>query len=220
MSTLGIFIADGHQMFIDGLKVLINAQSDMKVVGEADDGRKAWRRIRDISPDVVILDVSIPVLNNINVITLIKRVCQDVKILSLTATENKVNLRQTLEAGANGYIHKKANFNELKSAIRLVATGGIYLSSGLAANEIFSGNKLRGRQNGNLSQREKEVLLLVAWGYGNKEIASDLNICVKTVESHKKHVLEKLDLNSRSDIVRYAFNKGWLQECPVNDSPA
>ena len=155
MSTISIFIADGHQMFIDGLKTLINAQSDMKVIGEADDGRKAWRKVRDYSPDVVILDVSIPVLNSINVIALIKRVCKNVKILSLTATDNKICLRQTLEAGANGYIHKKADFNELKSAIRLVATGGIYLSSGLAANEIFNSKQTARQAKRQLEPKRK-----------------------------------------------------------------
>ena len=219
MSTLKVFIADGHQMFIDGLKNLINAQSDMKVIGDANDGRKAWREVRDNIPDVIILDVSIPVLNSIHVISLIKRVCQNVKILGLSTSDNKIYLRQTMEAGASGYILKQASFNELTVAIRLVADGGIYLAPGLATGEFFNGHKLRGTQNGRLSEREKEVLLLVAWGFGNKEIASDLNICVKTVETHKKHIMEKLELNGRSGIVRYAFNQGWLQKCPVNVFP-
>ncbi len=216
MSKIKIIIADGHQMFVDGLKNLINTQPDMNVVGEADNGRKAWRKVRDYAPDVIILDVSISVLNCIHVIALIKRVCKDIKIIGLTANKNKIHMRQTLEAGASGYILKNASFNELAAAIRLVAAGGIYLSPGLATEEFFNGQKLRGRQNGVLSRREQEVIRLVAWGYTNKEIAADLKICVKTVESHKKHILEKLELNGRSDIVRYAFKQGWLQEYPGN----
>ncbi len=203
-------------MFVDGLKNLINTQPDMKVVGEADNGRKAWRKVRDCMPDVIILDVSISVLNAVHVIALIKRICKDIKIIGLTATNNKIHMRQTLEAGASGYILKDASFNELAVAIRLVAAGGIYLSPGLATEEFFNGQKLRGRENGALSPREKEVLRLVAWGYTNKEIAADLKICVKTVESHKKHILEKLELKSRSGIVRYAFKQGWMEEHPGN----
>lgn len=215
MKTFSIFIGDKNQMFIDGLKVLINSQPNMKVIGTARDGRSTWRKVRDCCPDIVILDVSIPKLNNIHVISLIKRVCQKVKILSLSSTDNKPYLRQTLEAGASGYVLKQASFSELAVAINLVAAGGIYLAPGLATNDFFNHRKLRGRPSNGLSEREKEVLRLVAWGFGNKEIASDLNICVKTVESHKRHIMEKLNLDNRSGIVRYAFNQGWMQECPT-----
>lgn len=219
MSTLRIFLADGHNMFIDGLKCLLNAQPDMKVIGEADNGRTAWRKVRDILPDIVIMDVSIPILNGIQATSLIKRVCKNVKVVALSGHDHKVYFRQIIEAGASGYVLKKSDAAELLTAIRLVSAGAFYLAPSLDVDALLLRNKPRGYNYGALSDREKEVLRLVAWGFGNKEIASDLNIGVKTVETHKKHIMEKLDVNSRAGIVRYAFNQGWMQDCPFKSIP-
>lgn len=201
---------------LDGLKALINAQPDMKVVGEADNGRTAWRMVRDLLPDVVIMDVAMPNLNGVKTTSLIMRVCKNVKVLALSAFDDKTYLRQSLEAGASGYMLKQAAADELIKAIRIVASGGVYLDPSMAGKIVdgFIGRgKLRGaKQNSTLSEREKEVLRKVALGYTNKEIAADLDISVKTVETHKTHIMEKLSLKSRADMVRYALHQGWLQD--------
>jgi DNA-binding NarL/FixJ family response regulator len=188
----------------------------MKVVGEADNGRTAWRIVRDLLPDVVVMDVSMPSLNGVKATSLIMRVCKNVKVLALSAFDDKAYLRQLLEAGASGYLLKQAAADELIKAIRIVASGGVYLDPSLAGKVVdgFVGRgKLRGaQQNSALSEREKEVLRKVALGYTNKEIAADLDISVKTVETHKSHVMEKLSLKSRADLVRYALAQGWLQD--------
>lgn len=201
---------------LDGLKALINAQPDMKVIGEADNGRTAWRKVRDLLPDVVVMDVSMPNLNGVKTTSLIMRVCKNVKVLALSAFDDKAYLRQLLEAGASGYMLKQAAADELIKAIRIVAAGGVYLDPSLAGKIVdgFIGRgKLKGaQQSGALSEREKEVLRLVALGYTNKEIAADLEISVKTVETHKTHIMEKLNLKSRAEMVRYALEQGWLQD--------
>ena len=215
-SKLRIVIADDHAIIREGLKTLVNAQDDMEVVGEADNGRTAWRLARELEPDVVVMDVSMPVLNGIRATTLIKRVCQNVKVLVLTIHEDQGYLRQLLEAGASGYVLKNAAAEELINGLRVVASGRVYLDPTQAGKVVsgFVGRKgvKGGVSSTTLSARETEVLRLVAWGYANKEIGSQLNISVKTVETHKSHVMEKLGLKSRADFVRYALHQGWLEE--------
>ena len=216
MSTLRVLLADDHVMMREGLKSLVNAQADMEVVGEAGDGRVALSKARELQPDVVVMDISMPELNGIQATGRLKSCCQKSKVLVLTAYDDSGYLRQLLEAGASGYVLKKAAAEELVKAIRVVASGGVYLDPTLAGR-VVSGyvgrKKLRGAPpNTELSEREEEVMRLVAWGYTNKEVAAYLNISVKTVETHKTNLMEKLDLNGRSDIVRYALRRGWLSE--------
>ena len=215
-NKLRIFLADDHSIMREGLRSLVNAQPDMEVVGEADNGRTAWRQARELEPDVIVMDVSMPVLNGIKATILIKRLCKNVKVLVLTVHEDQGYLRQLLEAGASGYLLKKAAADELVTGIRVVAAGGVYLDptqTGKVVGGFISKKGQRsGGSSGDLSARETEVLRLVAWGYTNKEIASQLNISVKTVETHKSNVMEKLGLKSRSDFVRYALHQGWLEE--------
>ena len=216
MNTLRILLADDHVVMREGLRSLINSQPDMDVVGEADNGRAALLKVRELQPDMIVLDVSMPELNGIQVTERVKRICQRIKVLVLTAHDDSGYLRQLLEAGASGYLLKKAAAEELINAIRVVAAGGVYLDPTLAG-KVVSGyvgkSRLRGETQGNeLSEREAEVLRLVAWGYTNKEIAAYLSISVKTVESHKANLMEKLGLKSRVEIVRYALRQGWLRE--------
>ena len=215
-NKLRIFLADDHAIMREGLRSLVEAQPDMEVIGEADNGRTAWRQAKELQPDVVVMDVSMPVLNGMKATTLIKRVCQNVKVIVLTVHEDQGYMRQLLEAGASGYMLKKTAADELVKGIRVVAAGGVYLYPAQAGKVVggFIGKKgLRGAgSRTDLSDRETEVLRLVAWGYTNKEIASQLNISVKTVETHKSNVMEKLSLKSRSDFVRYALHQGWLEE--------
>lgn len=216
MNSLRIFLADDHTVMREGLKSLVNAQADMEVIGEADNGRTALQKARELQPDVVIMDVSMPELSGIKVTEQLKRSCQKVKVLVLTAHDESGYLRQLLQVGASGYVLKKAAAEELINAIRAVASGGVYLDPTLAGKVVtgyVGSRRLKGTAQGNhLSEREAEVLRLVAWGYTNKEIGSYLTISVKTVETHKANILEKLDLRSRVEMVRYALRQGWLRE--------
>jgi DNA-binding NarL/FixJ family response regulator len=216
VNTLRIFLADDHVVMREGLRSLVNAQSDMNVVGEAGNGRAALLQARELQPDVIIMDVSMPDLNGIQVTERLKRACQKIMVLVLTAHDDSGYLRQLLEVGASGYVLKKAAAEELIKAIRVVAAGGVYLDPSLAGKVVGgylskgrSGNKPRGNE---ISEREAEVLRLVAWGYTNKEVAGYLRISVKTVETHKANLMQKLDLKSRVEVVRYALRQGWLRD--------
>ena len=216
MNTLRIFLADDHVVLREGLRSLVNAQSDMMVVGEAGNGRAALQQVREIQPDVVIMDVSMPELNGIQVTERLKRAYEKIMVLILTAHDDSGYLRQLLEVGASGYVLKKAAADDLIKAIRVVSAGGVYLDPSLAGKVVggYLGKRgLRNNPAGNeISEREAEVLRLVAWGYTNKEVAGYLGISVKTVETHKANLMQKLDLKSRVEIVRYALRQGWLHE--------
>lgn len=216
MNTLRIFLADDHVVLREGLRSLVNAQADMNVVGEADNGRAALLKARELQPDVVVMDVSMPDLNGIQVTERLKRDCQKITVLVLTAHDDSGYLRQLLEVGASGYVLKRAAAEELIKAIRVVAAGGVYLDPSLAGKVVggyLGKRRLGGKPQGNdLSEREAEVLRLVAWGYTNKEVAGYLRISVKTVETHKANLMQKLDLKSRVEMVRYALRQGWLRE--------
>ena len=216
MNTLRIFLADDHVVLREGLRSLVNAQSDMMVVGEAGNGRAALQQVRELQPDVVIMDVSMPELNGIQVTERLKRAYEKIMVLILTAHDDSGYLRQLLEVGASGYVLKKAAADDLIKAIRVVSAGGVYLDPSLAGKVVggYLGKRgLRNNPAGNeISEREAEVLRLVAWGYTNKEVAGYLGISVKTVETHKANLMQKLDLKSRVEIVRYALRQGWLHE--------
>jgi DNA-binding NarL/FixJ family response regulator len=216
VNTLRIFLADDHVVMREGLRSLVNAQADMDVVGESDNGRTALQMARELQPDVIIMDISMPDLNGIQVTERLKRVCQKIMVLVLTAHDDSGYLRQLLQVGASGYVLKKAAAEELIKAIRVVAAGGVYLDPSLAGKVVggYLGKcRLGSKPLGNdISEREAEVLRLVAWGYTNKEVAGYLRISVKTVETHKANLMQKLDLKSRVEIVRYALRQGWLRE--------
>ena len=215
MSKLKILLADDHQVLRDGLKMLINAQADMEVVGEAGDGLAACRQAKDSAPDVAVVDVSMPQMGGARATERIKRECPQVKVIALTAQEDRSYVSQLLEAGASGYMLKVAASEDLINAIRVVAAGGIYLDPAVADKVLESyrrGKPPKGASQGaKLAQREEEVLRLIAEGYINKEIAARLSISAKTVETHKARAMEKLGLHSRAALVRYALDQGWLQ---------
>jgi two-component system response regulator NreC len=216
VTKLRIFLADDHAVLRDGLKALVNAQADMEVVGEADNGRTAWLKVKELLPDVVVMDVSMPELNGVQATEILKRECPDVKVLALTAYKDKAYLDQLLKVGALGYVLKMSAAKELIEALRMVAAGNVYVDQEMT-EKITEGyvrtQALRGvtRQR-ELTSREEQVIRLIAQGYANKEIASQLEISVKTVESHKTNVMEKLELKSRTEIVRYAVRQGWLHD--------
>jgi two-component system response regulator NreC len=214
-AKLNIFLADDHAVVREGLKALINAQPDMEVIGEADNGRDALRQARDCRPDLVVMDISMPEMKGDVVTEQLKRECPEIKILALSVHEDKSYLRELLEAGASGYVLKRAAAAEMIQAIRIVAAGGVYLDPQMAGKVVGSFVRkapLRGEIAGSeLSEREAEVVRLIAQGYTNKEIAVRLDLSVKTVETYKARSMEKLGLDSRAEIVRYALEQGWLQ---------
>lgn len=215
MKKLRVFVADDHAVLRDGLKALVNTQPDMEIVGEADNGQATCDKARELMPDVLLMDISMPELNGVAAAELIKQECPSIKILVLTAYKDRGYLDRILKVGASGYVLKLSAADELIEAIRLVAAGRTYLDPEMA-DRIADGyvqSQLKGElRRKELTRREEEVLRLIAQGHSNKEIGKQLNIAVKTVESHKANLMEKLELKTRTEIVRYALRQGWLQE--------
>ena len=216
MTKLRIMLADDHETVREGLKMLVNAQDDMEVVGFAGDGREAVARAQELLPDVLVMDISMPKLNGLKATLKLKEVCPQMKVLTLSRHADDGYVRELLGAGACGYVLKQSASVELIHAIRAVAAGGKYLDPKLAAKvmDSYSGcpTALRGESKGNLSDRESEVLRHIALGYSNKEIAARLSLSVKTIEVHKANAMRKLKITSRIDLVRYAIFQGWLED--------
>lgn len=216
MSKLRILLAEDHETIRDGLKLLINSQPDMEIVGEADNGRVALHLAQELLPDVVVMDVSMPELNGLQATRKLKQKCPQVKVLTLTRHTDDGYLQQLLQAGASGYVLKQSKSAELLRAIRIVVAGQTYLDPAIAEKALAqfrSGKPVRGAApEADLTGREAEVLRLIAWGYINKEVAARLNLSVKTVEAHKANGMRKMGMKSRVDIVRYALLQGWLQD--------
>jgi len=216
MTDLRIFLADDHAVVRAGLRALIDAQPGMQVIGEADNGLTACQRATELKPDIVIMDASMPHLNGAQATGQLKRDCPEIKVLTLTVHEEIGYLRQLLEAGASGYVLKRSAADELIHAIRVVARGGVYLDPHLTGRVVTGFIRKESIRDAlhqtDLSERETEVLRLIGRGYSNKEIAVQLGLSIKTVETHRSRSMEKLDLHSRVEIVRYAMQQGWLDQ--------
>ena len=212
---LRVLLADDHAMLREGLAMLIDAQDDMEVVGQAANGREAVQLAKTLNPDIVVMDVSMPELGGAEASEQIRDSCPDVRVLALTRHADQGYLRRLLQAGASGYVLKKSAADALINALRVVASGGTYLEPTLAGavveRALGSPGKVR-QDRDMLTLREEEVLRWIAWGRSNKEIAASLAISIKTVESYKASATQKLGLRSRSDIMRYALARGWLAE--------
>ena len=213
---LRILLAEDHQTVREGVKLLVNAQPDMEVVGEAGDGEIAIKEAERLDPDIILMDISMPNLNGLKTTRRLRRQNPDIKILTLTRHTDDGYLQQLISAGANGYVLKQSAPTELINAIRAVAAGKAYLDPSLT-QRVMGGYvnrtaSLRGENKGDLTERETEVLRLISLGYSNKEIAAQLDLSVKTIETHKTNAMRKLGISSRIDIVRYAILKGWLQD--------
>ncbi len=216
MEKLRIMLAEDHLTVREGIKLLINSQPDMQVIGEVGDGIAAVREAQKLTPDIVVMDVSMPKLNGLKATRKLKTASPDVKILTLTRYTDDAYLQQLIQSGASGYVLKQSAPTELIRAIRTVADGKNYLDPALT-EKMFGGfvNRslaLRGQSKSSLTERESEVLRYIALGYSNKEIADLLQVSVKTIEAHKANGMRKLDMHSRIDIVRFAILQGWLEE--------
>ncbi|HSI06704.1 MAG TPA: response regulator transcription factor [Myxococcota bacterium] len=212
-----ILVADDHAILRSGLRMLINTQSDMEVVGEAVDGEEAIRRVGELDPDIVLLDLSMPGMGGIRALEVIRERYPRTRVLVLTMHDEYAYVRSVLAAGGAGFVVKRAADAELLSAIRTVSQGRSYIDVSLASTgsleEIV--NPKAGDRDGawrdvRLSQREREVLTSVAHGYTNQQIADSLGLSVKTVETYRARVAEKVGLKNRADLVRYALDAGLL----------
>jgi DNA-binding NarL/FixJ family response regulator len=214
MSKLRIVLADDHAIVRAGLKAVIGGHPDMEVVGEAANGMAAVERTSELHPDVVVMDVSMPDVNGVEATREIRRRWPGVRVLALTVHEDRSYLRDLTEAGASGYVLKRSAAEDLVHALRVVARGDMYLDPAVTAVLLGRLSRPRGTADSSvdLSEREAEVLLLIAQGLSNKEIAARLRISVKTVETYKARSMEKLGLSGRADIVRFALQKGWLHD--------
>jgi two-component system, NarL family, response regulator NreC len=213
MTKLRVILADDHGVVREGLKRLIDAEPDMVVVGEASDGAEAVEKALMLSPDVAVLDVSMAGVNGAEATRQLRVCCPATRILALTVHEDTSYLRELLDAGAFGYVLKRAASDELIRAIRAVASGGVYVDPRIAGKLVSTLIPPRSTSSAalaTLSEREAAVLRLIAQGYTNKEIAGQLGLSVKTVETYKARSMEKLGLRSRVDIVRTASERGWL----------
>lgn len=216
-SPIRIVLADDHAVLREGLRVLIAAQSDMEVVGEAESGEEAVQLARRLQPDLVVMDLAMPGIGGIAATAAIRRESQKTRILVLTMYDDPAYLRSVLAAGASGYVLKRAASTELLAAIRTTIRGETYLAPSLAGTvvEEMLGRKTRKVEvpvaGDTLSEREREVLCLVAEGHTNQQVATRLAISVKTVETYRARLMEKLGLKSRVDLVRYAVSSGFLK---------
>jgi two-component system response regulator NreC len=211
---LRILLVDDHAVVREGLRLLINTQADMEVVGEADDGSQVLQQAKALQPDVVIMDISMPQLNGVQATERLKAAYPRIKILVLSSYSDEAHIRQALASGASSYVLKRTIAEELIRAIRTVMSGGVYLDPSIAGMVVngYANNVSEEKRIEQLSKREHEVLLDVAYGYTNKEVADRLHMSVKTVEGHKARIREKLNLATRAEIVRYALHQGWLQD--------
>jgi DNA-binding NarL/FixJ family response regulator len=208
-----IVIAEDHTILREGLRALLSSNPDFEVVGEAEDGRGAIRCVEKLKPNLILTDLSMPRMNGMDAIREIKRRSRETKVLVLTVHKTEEYILATLQAGADGYLLKDSTHAELLAAVKHVLSGKHYISPGIS-DKVLDGY-LEGRKSlktrtswETLTQREREILKLIAEGYKNKEIADDLCISVKTVEKHRANLMEKLNLHNVQALTTYAIGKG------------
>ena len=208
-----IIIAEDHTILREGLRALLSADPRFEVVAEAADGRAAIERCEDLTPDLLLIDLSMPRMNGLEAIREVKRQNSDIKVIALTVHKTEEYILATLQAGADGYVLKDATHSELVMAIEHVLMGKRYLSPGVS-EKVIEGY-LEGRKTlksktawDTLTAREREILKLIAEGYKNKRIADDLCISLKTVEKHRANLMKKLDLHNAAELTAYAMQKG------------
>ena len=208
-----VLIVDDHAVVRAGLKLLVDAEDDLEAVGEAGSARDAVFEARSLKPDVILMDVVMPDQSGLDVVPQLVHEHPDTKVLVLSMQDDPRYVREAFEVGAKGYVLKEAADAELVAAIREVARGGRYVHPELGARLVAAESEERRRtEEDPLSDREREVLRLLALGHTNQEIAKQLYISVRTAETHRAHIMQKLRLSSRAELVRYALAQGLLEE--------
>lgn len=216
MSKIRLLLVDDHEIVRAGLRMLFLAEPDMTIVGEAGSGQEALRLVAELKPDVVLMDVAMPGMTGIEATRRIKEAYPDTAILALTMYEDEQYFFEMLHAGASGYIPKRAAPDDLVSAIRVVSTGNVFLYASLAqylVNEVINhpGFGAAPDDTEALTTREREVLIYIAEGNTNREIAEKLVISPKTVDRHRENIMRKLNMHNRVELVKYAIEKGLIR---------
>jgi DNA-binding NarL/FixJ family response regulator len=216
MKRIAVLLVDDHTVVRQGLRALLESEGDLKVVGEAENGRQAVRLAKQILPDVVVMDVAMPVLNGIEATRQISKELPSIKVLGLTSYGDDDYVSQLMEAGARGFLIKQTAADDLLNAIRQVKEGKTYFSPSIAKRlrgqpgQLQSNGKSATKPAG-LTSRESEVLQLIAEGFANKQVAAELSISIKTVEKHRQQVMNKLNIHDVAGLTRYAISKGWVE---------
>jgi DNA-binding NarL/FixJ family response regulator len=215
VARIRVLIADDHAIVREGVKALLNLADDIEVVGEAADGREAIDRAQALEPDVVVMDIAMPGLGGLEATVEIRRQNPRTRILVLSQYEDREYVRRFLKAGVSGYVLKKSAGTDLTAAIRAVHRGGLVLDPDVAREAMREQDAPEGQRKADpydaLTDREKQVLKLVAEGHSNKEVADLLGISVKTAMTHREHVMEKLALHSRTELIRFALKQGIIR---------
>jgi DNA-binding NarL/FixJ family response regulator len=216
MPKIRVLIADDHAIVREGIRALLKLSDDIDVVGEAADGQEAIEAARRLRPDVILMDIAMPGLGGLEATLEIRKEDPDAKILVLSQYEDREYVRRFLKAGVSGYVLKKAAGSALTAGIRAAARGGLVLDPEVAREAMrdqAAGESAGGPADpyDSLTDREKQVLKLVAEGHSNKEVAELLDISVKTAMSHRERVMQKLDLHSRTDLIRFALKRGVIR---------
>jgi two-component system response regulator NreC len=217
MSKIRVLLADDHTIVRQGLRALLDSQEDIEVVGEAEDGRQAFEKTKELIPDIVVIDITMPNLNGIEATRQIKKLNPEIKVLVLTVHDNEEYIHQILQAGASGYLLKESAVTDLVSAINAVKKGGIFLSPAISKVVVKDYIRHAGEGTGDfdslniLTNREREVLQLIAEGHTNREVAHLLKLSVKTVDVHRSHIMEKLNIHDVTGLVKYSIRKGLIK---------
>lgn len=212
MKPITVLLAEDHTIVRKGLRSLLSQAQGIKVIGEAENGREAVKQVEKHHPDVVVMDISMPLLNGLEATRQIKKRFPKTRILILTVHDNEEYIFEIIKAGASGYIVKKAALEELLMAVQAVSKGETFfspkVSTKIVEKLLQKTESLEQEQtHSSLTDREREVLQLIAEGHTNREIAEILFISVKTVEAHRSHIMEKLDLHKAADLTKYAIEK-------------
>jgi two-component system, NarL family, response regulator NreC len=211
--VINVVLVDDHPVVRSGLRLLLDGQNDMEVVGEAGNAKDAIFRVRALKPDVSLLDVVMPGESGIDVLPKLLKESPETKVLVLSMQDDPSYVREAFAAGASGYVLKEAADEEVVAAVREIAAGGNYVHPALGARMIAAEAQERAAAGADpLSEREREILRLLALGHTNQEIAEQLYISVRTAESHRAHIMEKLRLSTRAELVRYALSHGLLDD--------
>src|SRR5213082_2598152 len=223
MQKITVLLADDHIVVRQGLRALLIAEGDIEIVGEADNGRQAVQLVKKLLPDVVVMDIAMPVLNGLEATRQITRTVPSTKVLVLSSYSDDEYVQQLTEAGAAGYLVKQTAANDLLKAIREANKGNAFFSPAIAkrlrnqCREAFTSGQPVKKRSDYLTTREAEVLQLIAEGRANKQIAAELSISIKTVEKHRQQVMNKLNIHDVAGLTRHAISKGIVEtNAPVN----
>jgi len=217
MRKINVLLVDDHTVVRQGLRALLAAEEDMEVIGEAENGRQAVALAKKSPPDVVVMDVAMPLLNGLEATRQILKSVPGARVLVLTSYGDDECVQQLMHAGASGYLIKQTAANDLLRAIREVRRGNAFFSPAIAkrlrdqCRDVFSNGSSSAKKSSDLTSRESEVLQLIAEGFSNKQIAAELAISIKTVEKHRQQVMNKLNIHDVAGLTRYAISRGLIE---------